>query len=393
MKEPSEVLTKRPNCGNVSITMPSIGASAHRRIGASAHRRIGASALVGVLAALCPASVHLVNPADTPPPLYFTSTNARASARAWLSSPSEGIETFKIKLNGEQVYSKTFPYTPGELHSQWQAHVMFDSTHWGASQTSCTVRLEVTEFGDPTVHASEVTVPIKNMAKQYEVEFNNPWPAASVVVEDKMSAMGYPTHTHTKDWWTRSQFLAEMQGASHEYYHGHGSASPAFEDDSTSGLPIYPGDVEAYRLGQMGTGLPPFNPTGQPPIAFAFIHACCAATGNSFNVFNLPYANHYGGWMEDKCITGFAADFFAQDGADFAEMYYSELASGKTVQQARFEVFLSKRFFVGLPGSSGEVQFEEAHMPIWGDHSTKLKGVYSPFPLSNALQFSRVLQG
>ncbi|MGE3126039.1 MAG: hypothetical protein AB7F50_06555 [Fimbriimonadaceae bacterium] len=82
-------------------------------------RRVPLGVLLASLACAYRAGVHLVIPADTPPPLYFTSTNARASARAWLSSPSEGIETFKIKLNGEQVYSKTFPYTPGELHSQW----------------------------------------------------------------------------------------------------------------------------------------------------------------------------------------------------------------------------------------------------------------------------------
>ncbi|MGE0002635.1 MAG: hypothetical protein AB7T05_11260, partial [Fimbriimonadaceae bacterium] len=80
-------------------------------------------------------------------------------------------------------------------------------------------------------------------------------------------------------------------------------------------------------------------------------------------------------------------------GADIADMYYAELSMGKTAQQARTKLIASGQFQVGLPGSSGEVPLDFPHMPIWGDRITKLKGVYSPFPLANALQFSRVLQG
>ncbi len=337
-------------------------------------------------------------PADTPPPLYFTSTNARASARAWLSSPSEGLETFKVKLNGELVYSKTFPYTPGELHSQWQAHVMFDSTHWGASQTHCTVRLEVTEFGDPTEHASEVTVPIKNMAKQYDVMDEKLNPASAPIVMSWMAIMGYRTHTHSQDGWPKLQFLSEMQGASVEYFGGHGNASPSFDDDAPGQFAdtIVPADVQAYRSIQMGTGLPPFNSTGRPPIAFAFIHACSAATDMSFNVFNLPYANNYGGWMEDQAITGFNQLVRLSQFADLSAMYHQQLYWGKTLFEARRFIVVNGDF-ESAPPSAGPPwsPLLEGHMPIWGDFRTKLRGVYAPenVPLPSPLTWFRVVQG
>jgi hypothetical protein len=274
---------------------------------------------------------------------------------------------------------------------------MFDSTHWGAAQTNCVVRLEVTEFGDPTVRSSEITVPIKNLAKQYDVSDEKLNPASAPVVASWTGAMGYATHTHSKDGWTRSQFLSEMQGASVEYFGGHGNVSPWFNDDSPAGLTIYPSDIESYRSGQVGSGLPPFNSTGQPPIAFAFLHTCCVATNNGFNVFNLPYSNHYGGWMEDQAITGFNGSVRLTQFADLAAMYYQQLYLGSRLEQARAHIVLHGDFH-SAPPSGGPPWFalQEADMPIWGDPKTKLHGVYvtpgGP-PLPNPLAWFRVVQG
>ncbi|MGE0001205.1 MAG: hypothetical protein AB7F50_11305 [Fimbriimonadaceae bacterium] len=184
--------------------------------------RIGATVLIAGAACLSRADVHLVILNEGPPPLYFSSTNARISARAWLNNNSQGFETFRLKLNGEVVYGKTFTEQERELLSSWRAHVMFDSTHWGAGTTSCVVRLEAKEVGQPEQHL-EITVPIKNRTAGHILSHFVATGDSLTPTMDALETMGYVNQAEVSaPNWTASQCLADIAGCTIFYVASHG---------------------------------------------------------------------------------------------------------------------------------------------------------------------------
>jgi hypothetical protein len=334
-------------------------------------------------------------------PLYFSSTNARISARAWLNNNSQGFESFRLKLNGEVVYGRTFDPEQGELPSSWRAHVMFDSTHWGANTTSCVVRLEAKEVGQPEQHA-EATIPIKNRAAGYILSHFVATGDSLTPTMDALEAMGYVNQAEVSaPNWTAAQCLGDVASCTIFYVASHGhfvQPGKSYFTDGTAGLnevppgtPVYslvaPGssnEVKPVREAAVGSSLPPaqlppFNPTGNPPIAFAWVDSCNTAllpTSDEFlQAFCYPLQNRYlPGQVENQAEMGWDSPVFNGAMPVFATHFWSQMSTGKTVEQARM-----------IAQAQTEAWFEQSYdnnvlaseTRLFGDPFTRLRHVYT----------------
>lgn len=361
---------------------------------------IGASVLLALAAGLCFADVHLEIPSHGDPPLYLSSTNARISARAWLTSPSERFESFELLLNGESVYYKWFNVGEGQLHSSWRAHVMFDSTHWGTGTTSCMVALRVKERGSPE-RTARLPVPIKNRAAGYILSHFVAAGDSLAPTMDVLEAMGYVNQAEVSSpGWTAAQCLGDIAGSTIFYVASHGhyiQPGKSYFTDGTAGAnevppgtPVYslvaPGssnEVKPAREAAVGANLlpsqlPPFNPTGNPPIAFAFVDACNTSiplnADEFYKAFCYPEQNKYRPEIvEDQAEMGWAEQVPNAILPIFTTKFWSELSLGKTVAQARSNALSHANSwhqakydtpFVYSPG-------------LLGDEFTRLKHVYT----------------
>ncbi|MCC6404395.1 MAG: hypothetical protein IT207_10355 [Fimbriimonadaceae bacterium] len=379
------------------------GARFTRRIGASAHRRIGASVLLALVACLSQADLHLVIPSDGPLPLYFSSTNARISARAWVSGTSDGIESFEIKLNGFPVYGKAFDPQQGELPSGWRAHVMFDSTHWGKEMTTCVVRLEAKEVGQPEQN-TEVTIPIKNKAAGYILSHFVATGDSLTPTMDALEKMGYVNQAEVSaPNWTASQCLGDIAGCTVFYVASHGhfiQPGKSYFSDGTAGanevppgMPVYslvaPGssnEVKPVRETAVGTNLepqqlPPFNPTGNPPIAFAWVDSCNTAlleTADEYlKGFCYPERNKYmPEQIENQAEMGWDSTVPNVAMPVFAGKFWSYISEGSVAQRART---------YALQDTDAWHREKYNNLPftptprLFGDHTTRLRFVYTGF--------------
>ena len=124
----------------------------------------------------------------------------------------------------------------------------------------------------------------------------------------------------------------------------------------------------------MGSGLPPFNTTGQPAISLAYIETCSSGTTGSFIRFCYPYDNGYGFNLEDQCVMAYNTCVFIPEYEEKARVFYgSSLVVGQTVTQARQALVDDGRFHCGT--NTTPMRWQD--LPIYGDPNTRLETVYT----------------
>ena len=137
--------------------------------------------------------------------------------------------------------------------------------------------------------------------------------------------------------------------------------------------------VEPYRTPQMGSGLPPFNSTGNPPINLAFLVNCGSGANEEFLKFCFPYENAYGPWLENQAFIGFTPSINISDEFYITVLFIVPLADGYTVNHARAEVLTQAdppiRSFPS--GSDPGHELTVTDMPIYGDRFTRIRSVYT----------------
>lgn len=218
----------------------------------------------------------------------------------------------------------------------------------------------------------------------------------------RLPIMGYDLQSYVNSLgWTAIEFGADAQDCNILHVHSHGNSSFIWSDsndywyeylgwppDGNTQRPptnIYggstpiaapTGSINLYdqRVAANGSGLPPFNSTGKPPINLAYIGACSAAVDNTFADGTLyPYGNAFTGvssWPENQSCVGYALSFKSNQTRAVNEAFWEHVKETYTVTEARVEAFDAYQ-------GSNKPSYATDFMHVWGDYYTRLKGVYT----------------
>jgi hypothetical protein len=345
---------------------------------------------------------------NNPMPYYFSGTNCRAMGS--LGSPTvEGWPTImNLYVGGELVaHWDSFEGMEGPAFMQSKfggggpkypsiprgLRAMFDSTHFAPGSTVAVFFEAWTNLGYFSATGSAV---VKNsiLLSQHPEPLIDP--DTALVVGDLIQPNFHRDLSLYRNGWSPFDFIYGMAERTVIFSSTHGTntefyAGKKFYDADgdpwittlrpnggiTSHAPTHPDwlysvGIGPYRAAQMGTGYPPFNSSGQPPINLAFILSCSTGAEDEFIEFLRPYINYYAGALEDQAFTGFAGSLFAIDHYDIARAAFASLTAGKTVLDAKIAVLALGK----LCGEDNHVM-TSGDMPIYGDPYTRLHSVYT----------------
>jgi hypothetical protein len=119
--------------------------------------------------------------------------------------------------------------------------------------------------------------------------------------------------------------------------------------------------------------LPPFNPTGNPPIAFVFVDACNTGIGPEFlPAFCYPEKNFYSdGAIEDQAQMGWLWRVENDVLDDVAQVFWHHCSAGRVLEYCRAKA--QDKYFEQAGYEPGGPQV----LRLYGDANTRLKDVYT----------------
>jgi hypothetical protein len=139
-----------------------------------------------------------------------------------------------------------------------------------------------------------------------------------------------------------------------------------------------------HRVDSNGSGLPPFN-TGAPPISLAYVLACVSGMDNDFaEGFLFPYTNWYvaglqnpippgqGPMIENQAFVGYRVAVKLHKYEQLADYSFHLFKEGYSVRRAMDKVFSDV-----YVGTSGCPATPEEFVAVFGDHATRIHGVYT----------------
>jgi hypothetical protein len=336
------------------------------------------------------------------PPYYFSGTNSRAGMWAAAEYPAAWIHSYTITLEGGGVtksFSRTLPDPVDPIEGPFpiaRPIFMFDSTGF---EPGCFVSVTidaVDNLGGTGTYTTE-GVKVRNFALVCSHPEVQDVPAVVMArLEGPYTCFGEP------DDWTCRNFVEDMAGVNVVSYSGHGTpssfwAAHVWIDQSQNPAITYethinpwgddtyvighPGwlngcSVEHYRGPQMGSGLPPFNSTENPPINLATIVNCATGSNQNFIRFCIPYLNAFGIWLEDQAYFGFIPSIYLYDEAGINAELYKSLMAGKVLYYAR-EDLIAAGYRSFPDGSDPGHVMTAADMAIYGDQRMRLTTVYT----------------
>lgn len=183
--------------------------------------------------------------------------------------------------------------------------VMFDSTHF--SNGSLEVKLRIKSNG--VWHEDTYSAPVKNYSKNFG---KSAWEAVlgsdgATFVHYLMTSIGISSSLIASWQWDYNDIESALSSCTLLYFNTHGNVGIFLDDcDNT----IYPTssqgtpDFLTWRTAVNGSGYPPLNSTGNPPINLAVWDSCLTGTDASFLSSLHPFWNAYGGLIEDQAIAG-----------------------------------------------------------------------------------------
>lgn len=270
--------------------------------------------------------------------------------------------------------------------------VMFDSTHFGNGST-VVVKAEYWD-NHGSYYQNEGATVVKNsallaafpesdmLAARWEADLRlvSPFFGKQLLVgewdpiEFCESLAGHsivfaPTHGHNGT--IGSLFAAKMWPTSYTT-----SVRPFGNDTYILGHPtwIQSAGLESRRVAQMGSGLPPYNSTHQPPIWIAYALSCQTGLEQNFIRFCLPYNNAYGTWLENQAWIGYNCDLYVKEYPTIAAQSFSVLADGGTVGY-----MVQKIVDINPPvqDATTDKPLETDDISIYGDEDSRLLTVYT----------------
>ena len=321
-------------------------------------------------------------------PAYFSGSNSRVDVKVLVQPGGAPIASVLLKLNNEVIATWTSPPPPPppavpQATVEVRMPLMFDSTHWAMGATNKIVATcEAIDAAGVHYASSAAPVELKNIASIlsiYEWETTESG-ASGAMAKTHLDAVGYDTSRWRFDpsWdeLTVDEFLSECS-AFHIQCHGELdllSLRPVTNDHLFYALPdpSWPSALES-RVGALGSGLPPFNSTGVPPVTAAFLDCCYTGGAPHFATGILfPQKNWFsGGAVENQAEIGWTVKTYVPDGKKYSNMLWGALEEGHSAIDATKLTGSDYAYYEGERGSTWKDV-----IACWGDPATRLKGVY-----------------
>ncbi len=339
----------------------------------------------------------------TPMPNYFSGTACRAQGAIYPVSGKNMVDS-QLTINGEVVC--TITATPPMMYVAMFPSVIFDSTHF-ANGSAVTVTASGHDNAGNFYTGSGTSI-VKNRAMfygRYDFEVTSP---AGPGQKGIPTARTFCTYANIQadqvvvpqgasdQGWRASRFYNDLQtsGSSIVYVHTHGEQTyptwnpPVTPPDTSissdldevdpnnatlaSEYSILASTVFAAQSNAIGTGgLPPYNPSGVPPIWLEFNDACYTGQNNAFaNAFLYPYANAYGGWCENQAQLGWSISKYTNQTYICGNVFWSYLQMGYTAHDARLQI---PNVYLGGSWTGDPRDLVQC----WGDWNMRLHGVYT----------------
>lgn len=350
-------------------------------------------------------------------PLYWSGTNCRASISVIALRDSGCFKRARFYIrNGsgqDPVYEANWG-GPG-MPPTFGITMMFDSTHFSYA-TPITVELQMTDQYN-NVFSYSYSAPVKNCAVLYGLaEFEqsiNPLLHGAAAGLEHLPDMNYDYREKRTAGWSFTNLIEDLQPSNIFYVNSHGGHTndhPLDPDGLPSvnerywfitslkegndkemtervlGMPPLIGmsgywwyALYGHISAKIGTGVPPHNSTGKPPVNLAFIDACWTGRNNEFAEGLLwPYVAHTtpgvcacGSYVENQSQVGYRIQFEGLNSYTCMNAYWECLKTGATVWEARNILYDEYIDFLNDPGSP------EALQAIWGDFCTRVHAVYN----------------
>ncbi len=267
-------------------------------------------------------------PQDGPMPNYWSGTNCRASGWAQVGEP---IFAAELSLNGEIVNS--WECDPEDVPPMvFSLKAMFDSSHF-ANGTTVEVTFSVFTFPTGWWEISSNPDPVvKNKLMIFEHPDPEIAPNPSYTVNVQMSGKNYAIFLQNGGNWFEADYWNALNGSSAVFYGGHGTTNDHW-DSLDFGMDA--GEYETKRTIQIGSGLPPFNSTGAPPVFFCHIVACGCGNTNNFKTVLYPYYMGWGGpYLEDQALLAHRYSVYLAEYYGIASRIWMPMSTGATAYRA-----------------------------------------------------------
>jgi hypothetical protein len=329
-------------------------------------------------------------------PLYFSGTNSRAFYRASVSPPHNHIAVFELYLNDILTLQLNTPCVPGPRNpylAVQEGAVMFDSFYFAYPLSTitvkCRVKAETYPGGSSEWFEHTYSAPSKNAAALFGYWQTEGMTGGNTVAvaTAKLGEVQYPCIGITYYGWTFDNYaslIAENRNVVH--HHSHGNALGVTDGCAIWSDPegIWYGNdiwgrqedgwpsIEAMRIQQMGSGLPPYNSTQKPPINLAVHMSCLNVVGNESTcvTFLYPYSNTFVNYSENQSFISWRIKVKIADTAELTEHLFEALVSGlKAIETAQYMID-------NAPTNNYIYEHDDAHAVADGE--ARLRRVYDP---------------
>lgn len=273
-----------------------------------------------------------------PLPNYFAGTNARAFFSAQVGGGTQHISDMEFLIGGTTVYSETFPilgtaphyiYNPEVLHAE-----MFDSTHLPSGQN---IQVKLRVKADGIWYEDSYAAIAKNAVAVFE--HPDTFDFAGEVVDNlfgqsNISVVG----VFDQSEWTREDYFTTLTGANHSlvFSHGNNDHIRAGVYAPEDGKPMRVSHFLDTMVNAIGTGSPPYNSTGLPPINMLVFHSCRTGWQTDYVEALYPNANAFAPYYtENQCWWAYKRQLFVSNLSEYAEAVSSLLLEGYSAEYAR----------------------------------------------------------
>jgi hypothetical protein len=332
-------------------------------------------------------------------PFYLSGTKARASG--WVRTSRGHLTEAKLSIQGQLVASWSYDGGPNVVFENSQA-VMFDSSHFPAG-SDVEVRVWGRNSWGDTVEASDAAR-VKNRIVGFNKRhwaFYPPGGNGVAALLNEMAGSNYQSYTSTFGW-DKAQVRQNLHNPGIWYVHSHGETGLWHQTDVEStdepeAFWVNNPEPWSYAHGRdmwNGEGLPPFNSTEHPYVAFALCDWCESGIRQDIQVLLYPYLDAYSTQITDQALIAWPGCIFVNDAYNRIWWLIRPMRQGKTVDQAVQILLQGNRLenhpvrihsWFNLVDTTDEIL-------VIGDKYTRVKGVYTGNNMTSAQSWYRKLQ-
>lgn len=321
---------------------------------------------------------------DWPAPLHFSGTNSRAFYKATVTYPTVHIERAEIYVDNELTLWEVYPVQglpPRQVYRLTTTlKIMFDSTHFPNSGIT-TIKMRVR--GDGIWYEHSYSAIRYNRAgafglHSFETTFGG---AAATKVKDRLDQIQHYCDLITYSGWDHSIVDTIEDHATIHYFNTHGTEY-SFQTDA-GGL-IYPfdsygsPDLRTWPEASIGSGYPPFNSTGNPPVHLAVFDSCKTGSSSLFASILFPAYNGYGGLYENQAIAGWTVSPLISDSELLAALLWNPLIDQEVLDAAIISMIGQATLFnIQVYDSLTYRTIQDGDFVSYADGMMRVHGVYT----------------